>query len=228
MQGQTISSYIDTSVVYPEIKGNPSTIYSFLLATGYLKVIHKNSFCDDRTIYNVAIPNKEILYVYEKEILSALSNIVAPSTAINIQQALLTRNIQMFKENIEKMLIQTISSFDYAYESFYHGFMLGICAIMNNIYRVDSNKESGYGRFDIQLLPNDISMYGIIIELKTIKEMTDENIIDEVLLKSVYTALEQINRIQYITEMKRVGITKFLKIGVAFYKKYVQIVYDEE
>ncbi len=228
MQGQTISSYIDTSVVYPEIKGNQSTIYSFLLATGYLKVIHKNTSYDDRTIYNVAIPNKEIFYVYEKEILSALSNTVAPSTAINIQQALLTRNMQMFKENLEKMLIQTISSFDYAYENFYHGFMLGICAIINNIYRVDSNKESGYGRFDIQLLPNDISMYGIIIELKNIKEMTDENIIDEVLLKSAHTTLEQISRMQYTTEMKRIGISKFLKIGVAFYKKYVQVVYDEE
>lgn len=68
MQGQVISSYIDTSVIYPEIKNNPITIYSFLLAAGYLKIV-KTLYCHDgNAICDIAIPNKEIFYVYEKEI----------------------------------------------------------------------------------------------------------------------------------------------------------------
>lgn len=228
MQGQTVSSYIDTSVVYPEIKGNPSTIYSFLLATGYLKTVRKDNCHDGNAICNVSIPNREIYYVYEKEILSALSGSISPSTAISIQQAILSRNVPMLREHLEKMLKQTISSFDYAHENFYHGLLLGICAIMNNLYRVDSNKESGYGRYDIQLLPNDITMHGIIMELKVIKEDVSEDNIDDALVKSANIALEQIDKKQYITEMKREGVSKFLKIGVAFHKKHVQVVYSEE
>ena len=228
MQGQTVASYIDTSVVYPEIKGNPSTIYSFLLATGYLKTVRKENCHDGNAICNVSIPNREIYYVYEKEILSALSGSISQSTAISIQQAILSRNIPMLREHLAKMLKQTISSFDYAHENFYHGLLLGICTIMNNLYRVDSNKESGYGRYDIQLLPNDVTMYGIIMELKVIKEDVAENSIEDALVKSANVALEQIDKKQYITEMKRAGVTKFLKIGVSFYKKHVHVVYAEE
>lgn len=71
MQGKTVSSYIDTSVIYPEIENNPASVYSFLLSAGYLKSV-KTEFCfDGNHICDIAVPNKEIFYVYEKEILSA-------------------------------------------------------------------------------------------------------------------------------------------------------------
>ena len=85
MQGQIVSSYIDTSVIYPEIKNNPTTIYSFLLAAGYLKIMNKDDLHDGNAICDIAIPNKEIFYVYEKEILSALSHVIPQSAAIAIQ-----------------------------------------------------------------------------------------------------------------------------------------------
>lgn len=80
MQAQKVSTYVDTSVIYPEIKSNPTTIYSFLLAAGFLKIIHKDDLPNGITIYDLAIPNKEIFYVFEKEILSALtpSSVVCP------------------------------------------------------------------------------------------------------------------------------------------------------
>lgn len=199
-----------------------------MLATGYLKTVHKDNCHDGNAICNVSIPNKEIYYVYEKEILSALSDSISLSTAIYIQQAILSRNVPMLREHLEKMLKQTISSFDYAHENFYHGLLLGICAVVNKLYRVDSNKELGYGRYDIQLLPNDITMHGIIMELKVINENVAEDNIEETLLKSANTALKQIDKKQYITEMRREGVSKFLKIGVAFHKKHVQVVYSEE
>lgn len=81
MQGQTIASYIDLSVIYPEITNNPVTIYSFLLAAGYLKIVKKDELFDGNYICDIAIPNKEIFYVYGKEILSALSDVIPQSTA---------------------------------------------------------------------------------------------------------------------------------------------------
>lgn len=104
MQGQVISSYIDTSVIYPEIKSNPITIYSFLLAAGYLKIVKKLDCHDGNAICDIAIPNKEIFYVYEKEILSALSSVISQSTAIAVQQAIINQDIPKLQEQLQNLL----------------------------------------------------------------------------------------------------------------------------
>ena len=113
LQGEIVSSYVDTSVIYPEIKSNPTTIYSFLLAAGYLKTVKKDDIPDGNSICDIAIPNKEIFYVYEREILSALSEVISQSTAIAIQQAIMKQNIPNLQKNLEKLLLNSISSFDY-------------------------------------------------------------------------------------------------------------------
>lgn len=228
MQGQMVSSYVDTSVIYPEIKSNPTTIYSFLLAAGYLKTVKKDDLHDGNSICDIAIPNKEIFYVYEREILSALSDVISQSTAIAIQQAIIKQDVPKLQEHLQKMLLTTISSFDYAHENFYHGLILGICAIMNNLYRVDSNRESGHGRYDIQLRPYNKKLPGIIIELKVLKEDVSENRIESELEKSAKDALGQIERKQYVTEMKQEGIIHFFKVGVSFYKKHVKLTSETE
>ena len=223
MQGQKVSSYVDTSVIYPEIKNDPTTIYSFLLSAGYLKVVKKEELHDGNAICDIAIPNKEITYVYEREILSAFANMFSQSTAIAIRQAIIRQDAPKLQDNLQKLLLNSISSFDYAHENFYHGLILGICAIMNNLYRVDSNRESGHGRYDIQLSPYDKKMPGIIIELKVLKDGIAETRIDRELENSARDALAQIERQQYITAMKQDGITRFFKVGVSFYKKHVKL-----
>lgn len=228
MQGQTIASYIDTSVIYPEIKNNPATIYSFLLAAGYLKTIQTDQLPDGNSICDIAIPNKEIFYVYEKEILSALSDIIPQSSAIAVQQAILKQDTVKLQEHLQKLLINTISCFDYAQENFYHGLMLGICAIMNNLYQVNSNKESGHGRYDIQLRPLNKKMPGIIIELKVLKQEIPLEHLEEKLSRSATEALHQIDQNQYLTSMKQEDITEFLKIGISFYKKNVRLISQTE
>lgn len=226
LQGHTISSYIDTSVIYPEIKSSVTTIYNFLLSAGYLKITTKNELHDENAICDIAIPNKEIFYVYEKEILSALNNVIPQSTAIAIQQAIINQDIPMLQNNLQKLLLNSISSFDYAHENFYHGLILGICAIMNNLYHVDSNRESGHGRYDIQLRPYDKKLPGIVIELKVLKNGVQN--IDKELEASAKEALEQIDRQQYINVMKQEGITHFFKVGVSFYKKHVKLLSENE
>lgn len=228
LQGEIVSSYVDTSVIYPEIKSNPTTIYSFLLAAGYLKTVKKDDIPDGNSICDIAIPNKEIFYVYEREILSALSDVISQSTAIAIQQAIMKQNIPSLQENLEKLLLNSISAFDYAHENFYHGLVIGLCAVMNNRYFVSSNVESGHGRYDIQLRPINKRLPGIIIELKVLKDGVAEDRIDSQLEAAAKDALGQIEEKKYVTAMKQEGFTHFFKIGAAFYKKHVKVLSQAE
>lgn len=212
----------------PEIKKNPTTIYSFLLAAGYLKTIQKENCHDGNSICDIAIPNKEIFYVYEKEILSALSDVIPPSTAIAVQQAIMKQDIPALQVRLQDLLLNTISFFDYAHENFYHGLILGVCAIMNNLYRVDSNREAGHGRYDIQLTPFNKKMPGIIIELKVVRHGISEEHIEADLEKSALDALKQIDQKEYASVMRQEGVTQFMKLGISFYKKHVKLISKTE
>ena len=227
MQGKTISSYVDTSVIYPEIENNPASVYSFLLSAGYLKVVKTESCYDGNSICDIAVPNKEIFYVYEKEIISAFSGYFKQATAISIKQALLKRNIFEFQKHLEDFLVQSISSFDYAHENFYHGLMLGIYAVMNNIYQVTSNRESGLGRYDIQMKPLDKRLPGLLMEIKILREKTEENQVKEKLENLSIQAINQIESKRYMADMQKEGISEIIKIGVAFYKRQVKVVFKE-
>ncbi|MBP3611513.1 MAG: AAA family ATPase [Lachnospiraceae bacterium] len=227
LQGKNISSYVDTSVIYPEIENNPASVYSFLLSAGYLKAVTTEFCFDGNNICNIAVPNKEIFYVYEKEIISAFSGHFKQATAISIKHALLKRNMSEFQKHLEDFLIQSISSFDYAHENFYHGLMLGIYAVMNNIYQVTSNRESGAGRYDIQMKPLDKRLPGLLLELKVPQEKIDESQIAEKLEELSRQAIGQMETKQYAMELQQDGIQKIMKIGVAFYKKQVKVAFEE-
>jgi len=227
MQGKTISSYVDTSVIYPEIENNPASVYSFLLSAGYLKAVQSESCFDGNNICDIAIPNKEIFYVYEKEIISAFAGYFKQATAISVKQALLRQNMPEFQKHLEDFLVQSISSFDYGHENFYHGLMLGIYAVMNNIYRVTSNRESGKGRYDIQMKPLDKRLPGILMELKVPQEKPEESRVEECLEMLCKQALDQMEAKHYAAELKQEGVTRIMKIGVAFYKKQVKVAFEE-
>ncbi len=228
LQGKSVSSYVDISLIYPEIKSDPTTIYSFLLSAGYLKIIKKELLYDGNCICEIAIPNKEINFVYQKEILSSLSKHIPQPTVIAIQKAINSQDVDSLEKSLQKLLLNCISSFDYAHENFYHGLLLGICAILTDTYYLDSNKESGLGRYDIQLKPINKNLPGIIIEIKTLKNISESNDMDQKLLQSAQTALNQIEEKQYVTEMKKQGISHFLKIGIALYKKQIKLLSKSE
>lgn len=217
VNGETFTTYIDTSVIYPQIKNNPSSIYSFLLVAGYLKVLKCTTAFNGDYMCEVGLPNKEISLVYHKEILQQLDNIIPLNTAISIQEAIFSGDNIRLKKLIEKLLLQSVSSFDTAGENFYHGFMLGLCALLGE-YFVSSNKESGNGRYDIQLKPTRNGLPGILIELKAEKKCSDEQ-----LRKLSESALQQIIDKSYDTELKVAGIDNIYKYGVAFSGKKVEI-----
>ena len=215
LQGESISAYIDTGVIYPEVVKNPQSIYSFLLVAGYLKLSEAVLMPDGNYMCKVCIPNKEISFVYAKEILGRLNLPESESTAVEISRAVYDKDTEQLKASIEKYLIQTISVYDTGSEAFYQGLMLGLCAILNNRYQVKSNRESGLGRFDIQLYPLTEDLPGFIFELKHTKEETDDldRLADE--------ALAQIDEKKYDVEMVESGIKEIIKIGVAFHSKNV-------
>ena len=218
LQGGQVTTYVDTGVIYPEILHNPSSIYSFLLMTGYLKNDGISPQSDGNYICNVSIPNREISYVYEKEILTRWGIPETESTAARIQQAFYEQDEAKLAKCIEEYLRQTVSFFDTTDEIFYQGLVLGFIAILNNRYFVRSNRESGEGRFDIQLIPKNNSLPGILMELKVSK---DEN---ADLRKLAEGALLQIKQNRYETDMISQGIKNIFQYGVAFRKKDVEII----
>lgn len=217
VNGGSFTTYIDTSVIYPQIKNNPSSIYSFLLMAGYLKVVKSSVSISGDFMCEVALPNKEISLVYRKEILQKLENLIPQATAIAVEEAIFSGNGEKLRDIISNFLIQSVSAFDAAGENFYHGFMLGVCALFGNSY-VTSNRESGDGRYDIALSPKVNNLPGIIIELKAEKNC-NENKLQEL----AKTALKQINDKKYDTELKSKGVKTIYKYGVAFSGKHVAV-----
>lgn len=217
VNGGTFTTFIDTSVIYPQIRSNPSTIYSFLLVTGYLKVLKTMPSFSGDFMCEVALPNREISLVYNKEILQRLENLIPSSTAISIQEAIFSGDYARLKTQIQTLLTQSVSYFDTAGEKFYHGFMLGLCALMSGFF-VTSNRESGDGRYDIQLKPIQKGLPGILIELKAEKDCSGEK-----LKKLSETALQQINDKKYDTDLITAGVSVIYKYGVAFSGKKVEV-----
>lgn len=207
LSGQTITTYVDTSVIYPEIQNDPYSIYSFLLIAGYLRVSAAYPQNDGNFMCDVAIPNKEIAFVYEKEVLNKTGQ---SGAAISIQQAIFSGDARKLQALLEKFMLQSIASLDGANEGFYHGMMLGLCAVLSYRYQVRSNRESGIGRFDIMLIPRVKSMPGFIYEFKFTKDakVDLEALADE--------ALKQIMEKKYDAEFLDAGITDVIKIGIAF------------
>ena len=147
-----------------------------------------------------------------------------PRSAVTaIQEALYRMDRNALQKALETFLLQTISFHDAANEVFYHGLILGMCAVMDHRYRLTSNRESGDGRFDIQMLPLSKKLPGILIELKTDKNCSEKQL--EALSKIV---LKQINDRTYSAELSAMGVSTILKYGIAFSGKKARITVETE
>lgn len=208
--GNTVTTYVDTSVIYPEVQSNPNSIYSFLLVAGYLKVAEIYPQNDGNYMCDVAIPNKEILYAYEKEVLNRTNQ---NNVSISIHQAIFSKDTSKLQSLLEDFMLKSISTMDGASEAFYHGMMLGLCAVLGSQFKVRSNRESGLGRFDIELLPMVKGIPGFIFEFKHTKDINVD------LDSLANSALKQIEDMKYDTELNDFGVEDIVKIGIAFRQK---------
>ena len=220
LQGHRVIARIDQNVVYRSLTEDPANIYSLLLVAGYLTTSKKELQGDGAWLCEVSVPNREIASVYKNEILSHLLQIgaVTRTTANKIAESLYALDFKGLQKGMADYLNKSISYYDSGAEGFYHGLVLGLIAMMDNQYKIKSNRESGNGRYDISMFPRNEKYPGIIMELKSEKNL------DEKALEALSTnALEQIDDKGYDTEMQENGITTILKLGIAFSGKKVKI-----
>ncbi len=220
LQGERVIARIDQNVVYPSLGEDSANIYSLLLVAGYLRIQKKELQADGSYLCEVSIPNREIVAVYKSEILSHLFQIgaVTRTTANKIAESLYGNDYKKLQNAIAEYMDKSVSFYDAGAEGFYHGLFLGLIALMDNQYKIKSNRESGDGRYDICLIPRKHRYPGVIMELKWKK-----NLRGDYLDKLAEEALSQIDEMGYDSELKEEGIYNILKMGIAFSGKKVSI-----
>lgn len=214
-----VSSVIKTNIIYPELKGPQTDILGFLLMTGYLKATDMTLNEDGEHLCRLNIPNREIRTIYRKEIISLLIAEVGDMTVTDLRDALLNKDSAVIKETLGRFMMQTISYYDGLRESYYHGLMLGLITIFEYTHFIRSNRESGAGRYDIELIPKNAGMPGIIIEIKAGEAKDD----DCALSKLAQVAFDQIEEKEYDTELRSLGVSVIHKYGIAFANKRVEL-----
>ena len=232
LKGETIAVPIDEQIVFSELDYSEDAVWSLMLASGYLKVISSDALTGDRTkavMYNLALTNFEIKLMFENMILRWFSP--AKMETNEFIKALINGDIESMNEYMNEVALNTFSSFDSgkhtsdkkAPENFYHGFVLGLMVDQTQNYIIASNRESGFGRYDIMLEPidkNNEKYPGIVIEFKVINQRK-ENSLEE----TVAAALKQIEEKNYDAELIKRGVKaeNIHHYGFAFKGKEVLI-----
>lgn len=206
MNGQSLIKYIKPELTYREMD-NINNIYSFLLLTGYLKVIKDMQ----ENQYELVIPNKEVYEIYKQSFMSYFEDYTT-SRKNELYQELVDGDAKKVNLLLNDILLRSISCFDNQ-ESFYHGFLVGLL----NDYEVVSNRESGNGRFDVCVLPENILGTIVLIECK--HSISEDNLIDD-----AKEGARQIIEQKYLEEHKFKKYENAVGYGISFYKKQCYVV----
>ena len=232
ISGEKINVIVDEQIVFSELDYSEDAVWSLMLASGYLKVVSSeelNLIRESDNEYELALTNREILFMFRKMILRWFSP--AKHETNEFIRALISGDIESMNEYMNDVALNTFSSFDSgkkksnrkAPENFYHGFVLGLMVDQTENYIITSNRESGYGRYDIMLEPIDKTNEkypGIVIEFKVINPRK-ENTLEE----TVAAALKQIEDKNYDAELIKRGVKEenIHHYGFAFRGKEVLI-----
>ena len=231
IKGENINVVIDEQIVFSELDYSEDAVWSLMLASGYLKVISSeplDAMRESECEYELALTNREILFMFRKMILRWFSP--AKMETNEFIKALINGDIESMNAYINKVTLKTISYFDTGNspsdeepERFFHGFVLGLMVDQTQNYIIASNRESGFGRYDIMLEPidkNNEKYPGIVIEFKVINQRK-ENSLEE----TVAAALKQIEEKNYDAELIKRGVKaeNIHHYGFAFKGKEVLI-----
>lgn len=228
LAGEHLLIPIDEQIVYDQLVGDEKGIWSLLVASGYLKVISYEEYGTEDVIepkYELALTNLEVKIMFRNMISSWFRD--ASAEYNDFVQALLMGDIKSMNRYMNRVALKTFSYFDTGKqpsgaepERFYHGFVLGLIIDLAGRYVVTSNRESGFGRYDVMLEPKKENDYAYILEFK-VRDPEDESCLQE----TVDAALKQIEEKQYETVLKAKGVPaeKIKKYGFAFEGKTVLI-----
>lgn len=223
MKGESIEKVIDENVVFSDLDVNPDAVWSFLLFTGYLKLVNRKRPKDEGWLCELRIPNNEVRIFYTKTIIEWFKGSTNSEKLQEMLQGLINGDVITFEYYFKLFVLNTMSYFDPTGEEperVYQAFVMGLLVNLSDIYYVKSNRESGFGRYDIAMIPKDLMLHekGIIFEFKRANPATNEPI-EEALIR----AEEQIEKKKYEAEILEAGVSKenVIKIAVAFKGKDV-------
>ncbi len=215
MKGEEIVKVINEDIVMHEIDKGTENVWSFLLFSGYLKIV-KKEVKHGKTYCNLQIPNLEVLYLYQEIIMSWFKESINNDRFTLMLGSLIRGDLETFEDILSEFVMESVSYFDTekSNESFYHAFVLGMLIGLGDDYQVESNRESGYGRYDVMVIPKDKRKLGIVMEFKKVNQKKNEDL--EI---AVEAALKQIQDKNYKQELINRSIDSILEIGIAFQGK---------
>ena len=214
LQGGSVQAFLREGVIYSDIGDDEDALYTLLVTTGYLTVAGEQRIGYE-TQYDLCLPNKEMQSLFADEILRRFRHYQKKSALVRLMQALLTGDAEKAQNGLSKFLENMVSAFDTgAKESFYHGFVLGMTAVLVPDYEVQSNREAGYGRFDVAVFPKDTAKPGLLFEFKTAATEAE-------LETGADAALAQMTARDYLAPFRARGIQQVHQYGVAFCGKKV-------
>ena len=226
LQGEAMEIFLDEQIVYNQLSGNENAIWSLLLASGYLKVVRTEfTEAEGRTKYWLALTNREVKLMFENMIRGWFSE--RDGNYNDFVKAMLLGDLDAMNEYMNRVTLNIFSCFDTgksAYgaepEKFYHGFVLGLMVDLSERYLLTSNRESGFGRYDVMLEPKKENDDAIILEFKVFQPRKEQSLED-----TAAAALKQIEEKDYAAVLRAKGIAqeRIRKYGVAFQGKEVLI-----
>ena len=217
LKDEPIEAYVDLETIITGIEKNENNIWGLFVGTGYLKVVEVVD--ENSKLYKIKIPNFEIKLLFEQIIERWFNDKVVFNNLRTILKDLVTLNFEEFETKFKILVKEMFSFMDVGKntaENFYHAFVLGMLVALKDSYVVNSNRESGMGRYDIMLEPKDKTANSLIMEFKVCKE---EKYIEETIEK----AKTQIENKQYEASLRERGFENITKMVFAFQGKNVKI-----
>ena len=207
---ENISGNSDLSILFDE-----EEIWELFLFSGYLTIDEKIGE-DYENVYALRLPNREVKEFFKQKFIDMN---FGESLFRNTMEALKKNNIDNFEKYLQNIILKSASYYDGKNEDFYHGLILGMTLYLDRDYYVNSNRESGLGRYDVIIEPKNKNNRGFILEFKVVKDEKDlENTAKE--------AIEQIINKKYDTSLKERGIKDITLIGIAFFGKIIKVNYQ--
>ena len=220
LNGEEIESVIDENIVFPDLKNSTKYIYSLLYFSGYLKCQDKKMIEED-TVCTLCLPNKEVRYIYRNIISNWVEKGFQNDKLKQMYKALIDGNLEEFELILNDFVITTLSYFDTKGEepeAVYLGFIAGMLVGLGSEYSVKTNRESGYGRYDVLVKPGDKTRQAIIMELKSVNKTRHKDFD-----KSIQEALKQIEDRAYAKELQAEGYSDILKLAIVSDGKLVKV-----
>jgi hypothetical protein len=221
LRGRSIRKEIEENLQFHDIDHGSRALWSLLLFSGYLKVISQEG--ERRIFAELQIPNIEVISLFEKIVRDWFEKSVDETLYDEMLYALVNGDIDTFEAIFQDFIKKTFSMFDPVGdepERVYHAFVLGMLIGLQGKYEVRSNRESGYGRYDVMLIPKKKQQKGVIIEFKKVKQ-------NESIEQVVASALKQIEEKDYATELRSLGCEDILTLAIVFQGKKVRVALGE-